>query len=233
MKNKDFDNLTVYKVFCISGKPYMFQTILDDKTENERINYYDLNWNKLDLKQNFDNFDYDLNKPKLLNEMLEIASELCKDFKYFVRVALYEIENKIYFSEFTFFSDNGIAKFTPASWDTKLGNLIELSKEKIIEYDFIDRETLLKQSYNLEFMAKDYQNLEYNLLKYTNEKIEKLMLNCNWFNLFGISNNSEYLRLTLFGIKFSIKMNKEKVDKIAWFIPVRKWRDNFRNRFKI
>ena len=28
-------------------------------------------------------------------------------------------------------------------------------------------------------------------------------------------------------------MNKEKIDKLAWFIPIRKWRDNFRNKFKI
>ena len=235
MKNKAFDNLTVYKIFCILSKPYMFQVILDDKTENEKINYYDLNWNKLELKQNFENFDYNLNKPEQLDKMIELAKELSKDFKYFVRVDLFEIENKIYFSEFTFYTDNGIAKFTPASWDNKLGELIELPKEKIIEYDFIDRETLLKQSYNLEFMAKDYQNLEnkLNSREYTNYEVEKLKLNSNWWTLFGISNNKEYLRLTLFGIRISIKMNKEKVDKLAWFIPIKKWRDNFRNRFTI
>ena len=79
-------------------------------------------------------------------------------------------------------------------------------------------------------MAKDYQNLE-NKLKYTNYEVEKLKLNSNWWTLFGISNNSEYLRLTLFGIRISIKMNKEKVDKLAWFIPIKKWRENFRNKF--
>ncbi|WP_242003729.1 hypothetical protein [Brachyspira aalborgi] len=49
-----------------------------------------------------------------------------------------------------------------------------------------------------------------------------MRLNCNWWTLFGISNNNEYLRLTLFGIRISIKMNKEKVDNLAWFIPVKK-----------
>ena len=64
-------------------------------------------------------------------------------------------------------------------------------------------------------------------------EIEKLKLNCNWFTLFGISNNNEYLRLTLFGIKFTFKINKDIVNKLAWWIPIRKWRDNFRNKLKI
>ena len=62
-------------------------------------------------------------------------------------------------------------------------------------------------------------------------KNEELKLNCNWFNLFGISNNSEYLRLTLFGIKFTFKINKEIINNLAWWIPIRKLRDNFRNKF--
>ena len=70
------------------------------------------------------------------------------------------------------------------------------------------------------------------LINNKNYELEKLKLNCNWFNIFGISNNSEYLRITLFGIKFSIKMDKERIDKLAWWIPIRKWRDNFRNKFK-
>ena len=65
----------------------------------------------------------------------------------------------------------------------------------------------------------------------SNKDYQKLRLNSNWFTLFGISNNDKYLRITLFGIKFSIKMNKERIDKLAWWIPVRKWRDNFRNKF--
>ena len=62
-------------------------------------------------------------------------------------------------------------------------------------------------------------------------EIENLKLNCNWFNLFGISNNSEYLRLTLFGVKFTFRVNKEIINNLAWWIPIRKLRDNFRNKF--
>ena len=59
--------------------------------------------------------------------MLEIADVLAQVKKNFLRVDLYSINGKIYFSEFTFFSDSGSAVFTPDYWDEKLGNLIDLS----------------------------------------------------------------------------------------------------------
>ena len=62
------------------------------------------------------------------------------------------------------------------------------------------------------------------LLKLHNEKQ-------NWIKLFGIYNTKDYLIFYLFGIKISIKMNEERVNKLAWWIPIRKWRDGFRDKF--
>ena len=64
-------------------------------------------------------------------------------------------------------------------------------------------------------------------------EIENLRLNCNWFNIFGISNNNEYLRITLFGIKFTFRVNENIINNLAWFIPIRKLRDGFREKFKM
>ena len=55
----------------------------------------------------------------------------------------------------------------------------------------------------------------------------------NKFALFKISNDNEYIRLIFFGIKITFKINEEKINKIAWWIPVRKWRDNFRSKIQI
>ena len=63
------------------------------------------------------------------------------------------------------------------------------------------------------------------LLKFYDEKQ-------NWIKLFGIYNTKEYLIFYLFGIKISFKMNEERVNKLAWWIPIRKWRDGFRDKFK-
>ncbi len=54
----------------------------------------------------------------------------------------------------------------------------------------------------------------------------------NWIKLFGIYNTKDYLIFYLFGIKFTIKVNENKINKISWWIPIRKLRDNFRNKFK-
>ncbi|WIH87730.1 methyltransferase domain-containing protein [Brachyspira pilosicoli] len=71
--------------------------------------------------------------------------------------------------------------------------------------------------------------------------MEDIRLNTNWFNLLTIfnipflciSNNSSYFRITILGIKLTFRVNEESVNKIAWWIPVKKWRDNFRSRFKM
>ena len=53
----------------------------------------------------------------------------------------------------------------------------------------------------------------------------------NWIKFFGIYNNSDYIFIYIFFIKFTIKINEKNINKLAWWITVRKWRDNFRNKF--
>ncbi len=122
------DNLTCYKIFNFASKPYLIQAVFDDKTQYETINYYDLEWNKLDLRQNYPNNPNNPNKPKNLHKMIRLAEKLSQNFPYFVRTDFYEIGDKVLFSEFTFFSDNGMARFYPKEWDDKLGALINLTQ---------------------------------------------------------------------------------------------------------
>ena len=233
MKDLNTDNLIVYRIYCFDGIPKYIHAITDAHTGMDRCNIYDTKWNKLDLVYIFDNTDYEIPKPEKLNLMLDLASKLSKEFVH-IGVDFFSINNQIYCSELTFYTNAGLTPFEPKEWDYKFGECINLPKDKKVEYDFVDRETLLKQSYNLEFMVKDYRDLEINNnLGINNNEIQKLKLNSNWWTLFGISNNDEYLRITLFGIKFSIKMNKEKVDRLAWFIPIRKLRESFKEKFKM
>lgn len=119
-------NLPVYKFFCFSGKPFIVQTIKNDKTSYETIDYFDMNWTRLELKQNFENSENPLEKPVNFEEMKEIAATLSEGFP-FIRVDLYSINGVVYFSEYTFFSDTGFAKFTPDKWDLILGEKIILN----------------------------------------------------------------------------------------------------------
>ena len=47
-----------------------------------------------------------------------------------MRVDWYVIDGQLKFSEFTYYSDAGFAKFEPEEWDQKLGDWIELPKKK-------------------------------------------------------------------------------------------------------
>ena len=126
MQDRDYETLNVFKIFNFNGEPKIIQTIQNDKTENETIDYFDTDWNLLELKQNFPNSKTPLQRPETLNEMLNVARVLSKNTAPFIRTDFYEINGKVYFSEFTFYSDSGFAKFTPESWEISLGELINL-----------------------------------------------------------------------------------------------------------
>lgn len=119
------ESLNVYKVMTFSGEPKIIQTIQNDKKSNETIDYFDTNWNLLDLRQNFPNSEIKLSKPEKLEEMLSLSRLMGEGFS-FLRIDFYEVNGKVYFSEFTFYSDSGTAKFKPCEWDEKLGDYIKL-----------------------------------------------------------------------------------------------------------
>ena len=120
----------------------------------------------------------------------------------------------------------------PISITGTIAHAIERLFGIIAEYNgykikcYIDRKQLIDNFFDI----YDLVEFRFKLVE-SKLKNEKLKLNCNWWTIFGISNNSEYLKLTLFGIKIIIKITPEKIDKIAWWIPVKKLRDNFRNKF--
>lgn len=127
MQNKEDANLNVYKIFCFSGEPTIIQAIQNDKTDYETIDYFDTNWNVLNLRQNFPNSQKKLSKPKKLLEMLFLSRKLSKNLP-FIRIDFYEVNGFVYFSEFTFYSDGGMENFYPEEWDKILGDKIILPK---------------------------------------------------------------------------------------------------------
>lgn len=125
MQDGDQQNLPVYKFLNFAGEPKIIQAIQNDKTDAETIDYFDTDWNRLDLRQNYPNSLQPPKRPAGLKQMLEISRNLSREIP-FVRVDLYEINGRIYFSEFTFFSDSGFAAFDPPEWDEKMGSWLEL-----------------------------------------------------------------------------------------------------------
>ena len=99
-----------YKFHCFNGKPIFIQCIggRDLKKHTGFQNNYSLKWEKLDWTfEDYPQFPYNVEKPKALQEMIEIAERLSKDFLY-VRIDLYDLKEKVLFGEMTFTPASGI-----------------------------------------------------------------------------------------------------------------------------
>jgi len=95
--------------------------------ETAGISFFDLDGKRLPFKRtDFRGID-SFTPPENFDKMKEVAAELAKAVNNpFIRVDLYEISGRIYFSELTFFPCSGYLPFDPPEWDEKLGRLIKL-----------------------------------------------------------------------------------------------------------
>lgn len=123
--NDSKGELLDYKFFCFDGEPE-FVKVDFDRFQNHKANFYDNNWKLLNLQETgFENNKNEVDKPKKFNEMLEIARKLSSEFK-FVRVDLYNVDEKIYFGELTFTPASGKNSFTPLEKDKEIAERINL-----------------------------------------------------------------------------------------------------------
>lgn len=115
-----------YKFFCFSGIPKIILVCTNRFSEKGLCEtFYDINWNKLDLRRPLHPTDHNLKKPPNLKTMLSLAERLAKEFA-FVRVDFYDTGDKVFFGEMTFYPAGGFEGFQPTSWDKKMGEWIRL-----------------------------------------------------------------------------------------------------------
>ena len=124
MVDESQSELKDYKFFCFNGEAKML-FVAKDRPHATKFNYYDINLNKLDIKQYYPNFDGDFEKPINYDKMVEIANKISKKFNH-VRVDLYNVKGKIYFGEITFYHFGGFFPFEPETWDYKMGEMLNL-----------------------------------------------------------------------------------------------------------
>lgn len=110
-----------YKFHVFGGVVYAIQMVID-RFQTYRINFYDRDWNLLDIRHygKRPRSDKAMPPPTRLPDMIELAEALGKDFPY-VRVDLYEINGEMKFGELTFYTTSGFDKFDPPEWDYKFG----------------------------------------------------------------------------------------------------------------
>lgn len=126
-----FDNtdgeLKDYRFFCFNGEPRFVAVdfSITDKSKTRR-NLYDLSWRLMDEEISYPKELSDtVQKPKRLNEMVDLSRTLAEDFPH-VRIDFYYVNDKIYFGEITFYHQAGYGRFRPQEFDELLGSWIDL-----------------------------------------------------------------------------------------------------------
>lgn len=129
MEDRSAGELVDYKVMCFGGKARMLFTCTERFGDGLKVTFFDLGWNKLPFKRHYPSSGLDIPRPKNLEKMVALSEELARDIP-FVRIDWYEINNRLYFGEYTFYPGSGFEEFTPEKWDKKIGDLIVLPNIK-------------------------------------------------------------------------------------------------------
>ena len=127
MKDDKTDWLVDYKFFCFNGEPkFMYCSM--DKADDPRTDFFDMDYNRLDMRMRDPNSEIPPPKPEKFEEMKAFAKILCKDIPH-VRVDFYQINGEIYAGEITFFHMGGFVKVYPEKWMDIMGEWIKLPIE--------------------------------------------------------------------------------------------------------
>ena len=94
--------------------------VYSDRFGIKKVTGYDENWNYNGLVSN-DLIGPPTPKPSKLTFMIEIAEKLAEDFDY-IRVDLYEVNDRVYFGELTSYESSGDRRYSPAEFDYELGS---------------------------------------------------------------------------------------------------------------
>ena len=125
------EELQTYKFYCFNGTPKVFY-ISSNGPKGEKdlyLDYYDMDFNHLDIKlANHLSSPRvkEIVKPYCFEEMKRIAEILSESFP-FVRVDLYDVSGKVYFSELTFIPTGGFMCFDPVTTDKEWGEWLRIN----------------------------------------------------------------------------------------------------------
>lgn len=123
----DIDKLPLeYKIHVFNGVAKSLY-VVSGRGKDIRYNNYYIDWTPFDGSQfnGWKKTDYELQKPANFDEMVELAQKLAKPFP-FVRVDLYNINGKIYFSEMTFTPAKGTLILDDDKCDFEMGEWLKI-----------------------------------------------------------------------------------------------------------
>ena len=126
MEDAKTGELRDYKFFCFNGEPKaLFVASERQRRKEPCFDFFDTDYNHLDLRCSHPLADVPPEKPESFNQMLELSRALSAGFPH-VRVDLYEINGKPYFGELTLYHWEGLMPFYPESWNDTFGSWLKL-----------------------------------------------------------------------------------------------------------
>ena len=117
---------TDYKLYCFNGKVKII-LVMKDRESTVTREFYNEKWERLYLRDYEGSPAQPTSKPDNLEKMIEYAEKLSKPFE-FVRVDLYDVNQKILFGELTFTPTGCLAKYKN-DVSKEMGSWIKIEKE--------------------------------------------------------------------------------------------------------
>lgn len=126
--------MTEYQIFCFNGEPRFFLVRNDlrkskvDKEGTEFAVSYTIDWKRVYMRKNEEQYDFELPKPVNYQKMIEYATRFAQDFPH-LRVDYYEIDDKLVFGELTFSSHGGVLSNYKDEYIVSLGEAFKLPEK--------------------------------------------------------------------------------------------------------
>lgn len=124
------EELQDYKFMCFNGR-VKCSFVCSERFSNDglKVTFFDRDWIKMPFYRKYPNSKVTILKPHNYDKMVELAEKIAQEITNpFVRIDFYDIKEKIYFGEITFYPGSGMEIFYPAEWDRVLGNWIDCNK---------------------------------------------------------------------------------------------------------
>lgn len=125
-----------FKIYCFNGKADCVMICTDrflNNSHKARYRFFDKNWNFLKYMKNDDNVINDIEKPKNLELMFELAEKLSKPF-IFARIDFYNIDGHLYLGEITLCPNAGFDPDLTFEADLMFGNKLNIPYWDKIEH---------------------------------------------------------------------------------------------------
>lgn len=112
-----------YKFWCFNGEPKVIY--LTNKGANVYENFYDMDFNPLHIDHGFARHQPEFACPNNFALMKELATKLSEGIP-FVRIDFFDVDDKVYFGECTFYDWGGCHPFASYEEDLRIGEWLIL-----------------------------------------------------------------------------------------------------------